>query len=105
MAGMGKGAETLGNSLLKFDLETGKSWTHDLGEGRQAGEPVFAAATGADTAEDHGWILSFVYDAATDTSDLLIADASHFDAAPVARVKIPRRVPFGFHGSWIADPA
>jgi carotenoid cleavage dioxygenase-like enzyme len=105
MAGMGKAADTLGNSLLKFDLETGKSWTHDLGEGRQAGEPVFAAATGADTAEDHGWILSFVYDAATDTSDLLIADASHFDAAPVARVKIPRRVPFGFHGSWIADPA
>ena len=103
MAGMGSGAETLGAELLKFDMQTGQSWVHDLGKGRQAGEPVFAASTAANSAEDDGWILSFVYDAATDTSDLLIADASNFDAAPVARVKIPARVPFGFHGSWIAD--
>jgi carotenoid cleavage dioxygenase len=28
--------------------------------------------------------------------------ASRFGAPPIARVRIPRRVPFGFHGSWIA---
>ena len=97
---MGDTAETLGASLIKYDLETGKSWTHDLGAGRQGGEPVFAASTASGAAEDDGWIMNFVYDKATDTSEMVIADASHFDAPPVARIKIPQRVPFGFHGSW-----
>jgi len=102
-AGTGDTAAAIGTSLLKYDLETGQSWVHDLGAGRQGGEPVFAPSTAPDAAEDDGWILNFVYDKATDTSELLVADASHFEAPPVARIKIPRRVPFGFHGSWIAD--
>ena len=47
--------------------------------------------------------MNFVYDKATDSSEMVIADASNFEAPPVARIKIPQRVPFGFHGSWIAD--
>jgi carotenoid cleavage dioxygenase-like enzyme len=32
-----------------------------------------------------------------------LVDAADVKAAPIARVHRPRRVPFGFHGNWIAD--
>ena len=53
------------------------------------------------TVEDDGWLLSYVWDAATDSTDLVILDARDITADAVARVHLPRRVPFGFHGSWL----
>ena len=102
MAGMGEGFSSLGASLRKHDLETGSSVTHELGGECLAGEPVFAAAPGA-AGEDEGWILTFVYDPERDKSDLVIIDATQFDKPPVARIHMPTRVPFGFHGSWLPD--
>jgi carotenoid cleavage dioxygenase-like enzyme len=65
-----------------------------------AGEPVFVPAA-PDSGEDEGWVLSVVYDAARDASDVRIIDATDFKAPPVATVHLPRRVPYGFHGSWV----
>ena len=53
--------------------------------------------------EDEGWLLGFVYDGPSDTSELLILDAHDFGSDPVATVRLPRRVPVGFHGNWIPD--
>jgi carotenoid cleavage dioxygenase len=39
----------------------------------------------------------------TDGSDLVIIDASDFEGGPVARIRLPRRVPHGFHGNWMPD--
>jgi carotenoid cleavage dioxygenase len=47
--------------------------------------------------------LTYVYEPASDSSYLAIIDASNFGGNPVARVRLPRRVPHGFHGNWIAD--
>jgi len=47
--------------------------------------------------------MTYVHDASTDTSHLTILDASDLAADPVAEVHLPRRIPTGFHGSWIAD--
>ena len=44
-----------------------------------------------------------MYDAADDSSDLVILDGSAPGTDPVARVHLPQRVPFGFHGSWVDD--
>ena len=52
-------------------------------------------------ADGEGWVMSYVYDRATDRSEVHVLDASDIAAGPVATVKLPRRVPFGFHGSWM----
>lgn len=86
--------------LVKYDFAHDKSERYEPGDGRAPGEPVFVrAADGA--AEDEGWVLSVVYDAARDRSDLVILDATSFTGPPVATVHLPARVPFGFHGSWV----
>jgi carotenoid cleavage dioxygenase len=87
----------------KFDLAKGTSELHPAGPGRNPGEPVFVPAAGADPDSDEGYVMTFVYDGPSGKSELVIADASNFTAAPIARVKLPSRVPFGFHGSWIPD--
>lgn len=91
------------NGLLKYDLATGVTEVNDLG-GRLPAEGVFAPAVGS-AGEDEGFVLAFGYDAGRDGSDLLVLDASSFTAPPVATIRLPQRVPFGFHGNWIPDPA
>jgi carotenoid cleavage dioxygenase len=86
--------------LVKYDLARDESVRFDPGEGRSPGEPVFVRAADGN-AEDEGWVLSVVHDAARDASDLVILDATSFAGPPVATVHLPVRVPFGFHGSWV----
>ncbi len=88
--------------LLKYDLDRGEVRQHDLGPGHSPAEAVFVPSSGR-SGEDEGFLLSFVYDAAVDRSELVILDANSFTSPPVARVKLPQRVPFGFHGNWIGD--
>lgn len=89
-------------TILKYDLHDGTSSEHDFGAGRFPGEATFVADASA-AQEDAGWLMTFVYDAATDRSDFVILDAQQIANKPVAAVKLPGRVPFGFHGNWFAD--
>jgi carotenoid cleavage dioxygenase len=98
-ATVGEQWEGLG-SLRKHDLVSGRVERHDVSAGRAAGEPVFVPAS-PDAGEDEGWVLSVVYDRARDASDVVIVDATDFSGSPVATVHLRRRVPFGFHGSWV----
>lgn len=86
--------------LVKYDLARGTREEHDFGPHAQPGEFVFAEA-GDRAGEDEGWALGFVYDKARDASDLVILDARDLRRPPVATIALPRRVPHGFHGSWI----
>jgi carotenoid cleavage dioxygenase len=90
--------------IVRYDLRTGARIEHDFGPSRSAGEPVFVPAEGA-RSPDEGWVMAFVYDRAGDTSDFVVLDASQPSADPVATVRLPRRVPHGFHGSWVPDAA
>ena len=91
-----------GSRVARYDLETGATETHDFGAGRTTGEAVFIPATD-DAAEDDGWVMSLVHDAATDRSELVVLAAGDVAAEPVARVMLPARVPLGFHGNWVPD--
>ena len=85
--------------LYKHDLDAGSRAVHEFGDGRVPGEFVFVPANG-EAAEDEGWLLGLVIDAAAGTTDLAILDAQRFEAAPVATVRLPHRIPPGFHGNW-----
>ncbi len=87
--------------VLKHDLETGGRTVHDFGEGRYPGEFVFVPAH-ADAAEDEGWLIGLVVDLPHETTDLVILDAQAFSSEPVARIRLPHRIPPGFHGNWVA---
>jgi carotenoid cleavage dioxygenase-like enzyme len=89
--------------LVKLDLETGKSQTHKFGDASASAEPVFVSAEGADPNSDEGWLMSYVHDETTNETSFTVLDASDLEKPPVARVKLPQRVPYGFHGSWIPD--
>jgi carotenoid cleavage dioxygenase len=86
--------------FVKFDLATGRSLEHAHGPGRFGGEGVFVPRPGA-REEDAGWLLTFVYDEHDNRSELVVVDAQDFRARPVARVLLPQRVPYGFHGLWL----
>jgi carotenoid cleavage dioxygenase len=88
--------------ITKHDLQLGTSEVHEVGAGRQGGEAVFAPNPDG-TAEDDGWLLNMVVDKATRDTELWILDATDIAAEPLAKVKMPRRVPPGFHGSWMPD--
>ena len=92
------------SAVIKYDMVGGGSVAHDFGPGRAPGEMVFVPREGAasgDAGEDHGYLVGYVYDKAEDRSDLVILAADDLQADPIASVHLPRRVPFGFHGSWV----
>jgi carotenoid cleavage dioxygenase-like enzyme len=89
------------SGLIKYDFSSGNSQTHEFGTGRYGGEAVFVSRPGA-TDEDDGWLMTFVYDTGNETSELVIVNAQDISSTPVARVLIPQRVPYGFHGIWVS---
>lgn len=88
-------------AIIKYDLITGEHTMHNFGEHYELGEAVFAAKENTN-AEDAGYLMFFAYNKISNSSDFIILDAQAITAAPVAKIKLPRRVPHGLHGSWMA---
>ena len=51
--------------------------------------------------EDDGYLVSYVLDEADGRSEVSVLDARDVEAGPLARVKLPVRVPIGFHATWV----
>ena len=49
------------------------------------------------SAEGDGWLLAVAWRAREEASDVA--------RGPVATVRLPQRVPFGFHGNWLGAVA
>jgi carotenoid cleavage dioxygenase len=87
-----------GDTLLKHDLVGGNTAARCLGAGKALGEFVFEPST-PDACEDDGVLMGYVYDRSADRSELAILDAHTLE--DVASIKLPHRVPAGFHGNWV----
>jgi 9-cis-epoxycarotenoid dioxygenase len=91
------------SGLAKMDLQTGEVVArYNYGPNRFGGEPVFVPRTSdPGAAEDDGFLLAFMHDEDSGLSELLVLDAASPSLQPVASVKLPSRVPYGFHGAFI----
>jgi len=96
--------EVIFDGVTVFD-RAGNTWVdHVYGTHHASGEAVFAADPNG-SAENDGWLLNFVTDLTDRSSRLVILDAHDVTQGPVAEVLLPRRVPSGFHGNWLPEPA
>ena len=87
------------DGILKYDLESGAFQRHQFGGQWFGSEPAFAPRFNA-VDEDDGYVVSFVTDGESGASKALILNAQNISDAPIAEVKIPQRIPLGFHGTW-----
>lgn len=92
--------DTMTDGLARHDFDTDSTVVvNGPDQLTSPSEPVFVARENA-RGEDDGYLLALWWNRETGLSELLIHDAADLVAQPLARVKLPARVPFGFHGSW-----
>jgi carotenoid cleavage dioxygenase-like enzyme len=88
-------------SLLKYDLRNGKNVVREFENGLPSEFTYISCKNGG--SEDEGWLMGFAYDRSRDASELLILNAQDIEGEFVARIRLPRRVPQGFHGNWLPE--
>lgn len=88
------------SGIAHFDTDTGAQKRLEYGPGRFGSETPFAPREGA-TTEGDGYLISFVHDDREDQSEIWIVDALAVERGPVCRLRVPRRVPHGFHACWV----
>uniref|UniRef100_A0A1D1XTA6 9-cis-epoxycarotenoid dioxygenase n=1 Tax=Anthurium amnicola TaxID=1678845 RepID=A0A1D1XTA6_9ARAE len=93
------------SGFAKVDLRTGEVRKFTYGDGRYGGEPYFIpreAAPGSGACrEDDGYVVTLMHDERTSESELLVVNAG--DMRLEASVKLPSRVPYGFHGTFVSS--
>ena len=82
---------------MHYNLENDTKQTHRF-ENDVPWEPVFVPRS---EKEGDGYLLTVVYRTNEDRSDVVILDAENIEAEPIAIIKIPHRIPFGFHGNFV----
>uniref|UniRef100_A0A0D9WVL5 9-cis-epoxycarotenoid dioxygenase n=1 Tax=Leersia perrieri TaxID=77586 RepID=A0A0D9WVL5_9ORYZ len=85
------------SGFAKVDLDAGTVEKFLYGEGRYGGEPCFVPNSGE--GEEDGHVMCFVHDEVRGSSELVVVDAG--DMRQVAAVKLPARVPYGLHGTFV----
>jgi carotenoid cleavage dioxygenase len=87
-------------TLLKHDFVGGRTQTRSFGAEKVVGEFVFHPSSDR-AAEDDGVVMGYVQDRSANRSELAILDAQTLQ--DVASIKLPHRVPSGFHGNWVSS--
>ncbi|KAJ4881006.1 hypothetical protein Rs2_38061 [Raphanus sativus] len=75
------------------------------GPGCYGGEPFFVARDpgDAEAEEDDGYVVTYVHDEEAGVSKFIVMDAKSPELEIVAAVRLPRRVPYGFHGLFVKE--
>mmetsp|Transcript_30680 Transcript_30680/g.51662 ORF Transcript_30680/g.51662 Transcript_30680/m.51662 type:complete len:530 (+) Transcript_30680:245-1834(+) len=94
------------SGVAKFDLSVtgGEAMVQRLsyGKGRKGSEAIFVPCNNK-TTEDDGFLITIVHDEELDQSEMLVLDAKTMSSTPLASVKLPQRVPYGFHASFVEE--
>ncbi|KAJ0236848.1 9-cis-epoxycarotenoid dioxygenase NCED2 [Hirschfeldia incana] len=89
------------SGFAKVDLFTGEIEKYFYGSEKYGGEPFFLPSGDVDGGEneDDGYIFCHVHDEEKETSVLRIINS--VDLKLEATIKLPSRVPYGFHGTFV----
>jgi len=98
--GVGPGQKPDFGRIIKYDFGKNTNEVYELSEELEGAEPIFIPAENQ-KSEDEGYLMLYVFNKESNKSDLVIFDAQSIQSGPRATVKLPQRVPFGFHGSWV----
>ncbi|KAI3976964.1 hypothetical protein MKX01_008822 [Papaver californicum] len=76
-----------------------------FGPGCYGGEPFYVARepNNPDADEDDGYVVTYVHDKNKGEATFLVMDAKSPTLDIVASVKLPARVPYGFHGIFVKE--
>ncbi|KAK1389203.1 9-cis-epoxycarotenoid dioxygenase [Heracleum sosnowskyi] len=88
------------SGFAKVDLFSGQVKKFFYGDEKFGGEPLFLPRDPNSENEDDGYILAFVHDEKMRKSELQIINAITLELE--ASIKLPSRVPYGFHGTFIS---
>jgi carotenoid cleavage dioxygenase-like enzyme len=92
-------------ALVKYDHEDGSALRYDYEPGWVASETPFAPRSGASgsgaSGEDDGYLVTIATHEDALRSECWVLSAREPERGPLARVKLPSRVPSGFHAKWI----
>jgi carotenoid cleavage dioxygenase-like enzyme len=88
------------NCLVHLDDETGEREHYYPGPDSAPEEPVFVPK-GPDAAEGEGYLISVVSRRLLNRNDIVILDALNLSAGPIATLKVPFRLRYAFHGTWV----
>lgn len=98
--------------VVKLDLSLGDEDGRDctvasrlFGRGCCGGEPFFVAREPNNPAaeEDDGYLLTYVHNENSQESKFLVMDAKSPTLDIIAAVKLPQRIPDGFHGLFVSE--
>lgn len=90
--------------LVKYDLDTGGYVAYSAGPQYFYNEPGFAPRDHS-RSEDDGYLVGFVWNPNERQSEVQIFDClgARLANGPVARIILPRRVPHGFHATYVSQ--
>ena len=89
-----------GIGVVKYDFETDHVTECTLPSGQYCGEPVFVPRENG-SSEDDGYLVTFLIDENSGTSELAILDASDVTKGPICRMALPHKISSGVHSTWV----
>ncbi len=96
-----QGRAAMFDEIARYDFDLNIKTSFRVPQGDFVSEPIFVPLA-ADAPQGQGYLLAVVYRGAQARSDLLVLDAEQLSAGPLAIAHLETRVPFGFHGNWMA---
>ncbi len=90
--------------LVKYDLQTGGYLAYSAGPQFFYNEPGFAPRDNSQS-EDDGYLVGLVWNPREQQSEIQVFDCkgARIAGGPVARIILPRRVPHGFHATFVSQ--
>lgn len=88
------------NTVLRRDVETGKTDAFDYGENMMVEEHIVVPRV--DGKEGAGWAIGTALDVANNVTMLSVFDALNLAAGPIVQARLPYALPLGFHGNFAA---